>query len=66
MKTGNMNFGRTLWPMIKKEWPDETDKLEKKYNEKLYQELKDKIITNISKFGVAEWDQNKEIIPYQD
>lgn len=43
---------KALWTLIKKHWPKEAKQLEKGYDEKLMNKLKDYVMGSISRYGL--------------
>jgi hypothetical protein len=43
---------KNFWKLVKKYWPEEAKELEKGYNEKLMDHLKDSVIGSISRYGL--------------
>ena len=43
---------KTLWNLVKKYWPKEAKQLEKGYDEKLMNKLKDYVMGSISRYGL--------------
>lgn len=43
---------KTLWTLVKKYWPKEAKQLEKAYDEKTMDKLKDYVMGSISRYGL--------------
>ena len=50
---------KALWNLVKKYWPNETKQLEKGYDEKLMNTLKDNVMGSISRYGFNKFQYSK-------